>query len=345
MLPLLAQNRTGSAMSPTIYDIARVAGVSKSTVSRVLNNQTNISPEARVRVLEAIDALKYQPNKLARALTSNGFDAIMVISTRSTKTTAGNPFFSEVLHAITARAEQEGFDVVLQTSKNSEDDLQKCISKIKQKMIKGIIMLSSPTDESFFEALDSYSIPVVVIGKVEGEFNNVCSVDTDNYHDSIMLTETLINQGRRRIGCLHAPLDYHVSVDRLAGFKQCLAAHDITVQNSWVVDGGYTNESALAAAEQLLSGESRPDAIFATDSLKLMSLYRIAHEKGIVIGEELTLIGYSNDMLSFLLSPPPVRIEVPIHELGTLGSALLFSKIAGNAVPARTRVATTLASQ
>jgi DNA-binding LacI/PurR family transcriptional regulator len=80
-------------MSPTIYDIARVAGVSKSTVSRVLNKQTNISPEAREKVLKAIDELNYQPNKLARALTSSGFDAIMVISTRSTKTTAGNPFF------------------------------------------------------------------------------------------------------------------------------------------------------------------------------------------------------------------------------------------------------------
>lgn len=79
-------------MSPTIYDIARVAGVSKSTVSRVLNKQTNISPEAREKVLKAIEELNYQPNKVARALTSSGFDAIMVISTRSTKTTAGNPF-------------------------------------------------------------------------------------------------------------------------------------------------------------------------------------------------------------------------------------------------------------
>lgn len=199
-------------MSPTIYDIARVAGVSKSTVSRVLNKQTNISPEAREKVLKAIDELNYQPNKLARALTSSGFDAIMVISTRSTKTTAGNPFFSDVLHAITAKAEEEGFDVILQTSKSSEDDLLKCVSKIKQKMIKGIIMLSSPANESFFTTLDAYGVPVVVIGKVEGEYQNIYSVDTDNFHDSATLTETFIKNGRRKIACLHAPLDYHVSI-------------------------------------------------------------------------------------------------------------------------------------
>lgn len=329
-------------MSPTIYDIARLANVSKSTVSRVLNKQTNISPEALERVLKAIEELNYQPNKLARALTSSGFDAIMVISTRSTKTTAGNPFFSEVLHTITARAEQEGFDVILQTSKNSQEDLQKCVSKIKQKMIKGIIMLSSPTDESFFEELDQYAIPVVVIGKVDGDFKNVCSVDTDNYHDSIKLTQTLLNKGHTKIACLHAPLDYHVSVDRLAGFKDCLKQHDVSLPKEWVVDGGYTNETALEAAEKLLSGSELPQAIFATDSLKLMSLYRIAHEKGISIGQQLAIVGYSNDMLSFLLSPPPAGIEVPTQELGDAGSALLFDKIAGRSVPARTIIPTVL---
>ncbi|WP_159566862.1 LacI family DNA-binding transcriptional regulator [Budvicia diplopodorum] len=330
-------------MSPTIYDIARVSGVSKSTVSRVLNNQTNISPQARERVLKAIAELDYQPNKLARALTSSGFDAIMVISTRSTKTTAGNPFFSEVLHTITARAEMEGFDVILQTSKNSQEDLQKCINKIKQKMIKGIIMLSSPTDESFFEALDNYAIPVVVIGKVDGDFRHVCSVDTDNYQDSIALTETLLNKGHRRIACLHAPLDYHVSVDRLAGFKDCLESHGIAIPDQYIVDGGYTHESALKAAEKLLSSKNLPEAIFATDSLKLMSLYRIAHEKGIAIPQQLSVVGYSNEMLSFLLSPSPGGIEVPTQELGSVGSALLFDKIAGKPAPARIIVPTTLA--
>lgn len=275
-------------MSPTIYDIARVAGVSKSTVSRVLNKQTNISPEAREKVLRAIDELQYQPNKLARALTSSGFDAIMVISTRSTKTTAGNPFFSEVLHAITAKAEEEGFDVILQTSRSSEDDLQKCESKIKQKMIKGIIMLSSPADESFFARLDKYDIPVVVIGKVEGQYNHVYSVDTDNYRDSIALTDALINSGHRLIACLHAPLDYHVSVDRVNGYKSSLQAHQLTIRDEWIIDGGYTHESALCAARALLSQSTLPDAVFATDSLKLMSLYRAAAELNIAIPQQLS---------------------------------------------------------
>lgn len=332
-------------MSPTIYDIARVAGVSKSTVSRVLNKQTNISPEAREKVQRAIEELNYQPNKLARALTSSGFDAIMVISTRSAKTTAGNPFFSEVLHAITAKAEEEGFDVILQTSKSTEEDLQKCVSKIKQKMIKGIIMLSSPADESFFSQLDQYDIPVVVIGKVDGQYAHVYSVDTDNYRDSIALTDALINNGHKYIACLHAPLEYHVSIDRVNGYKASLEGHDIPLNEHWIIDGGYTHDSALEAARALLSQSPLPDAVFATDSIKILSLYRAAAEKNIAIPQQLAVVGYSNETLSFILTPPPGGIDVPTRELGEQSCDLLFKRIAGKAsaqsITVETRVSLT----
>ncbi|HGA2977631.1 LacI family transcriptional regulator [Klebsiella aerogenes] len=327
-------------MPPTIYDIARVAGVSKSTVSRVLNKQTNISPEAREKVLQAIEELNYQPNKLARALTSSGFDAIMVISTRSTKTTAGNPFFSDVLHAITAKAEEEGFDVILQTSKNSEDDLLKCESKIKQKMIKGVIMLSSPANESFFSRFDAYGIPIVVIGKVEGEFKNIYSVDTDNFHDSAMLTDTFIKNGRLKIACLHAPLDYHVSIDRLAGYKTSLARHNITINPDWVLDGGYSYESALKAARKLLSSANPPDAVFATDSMKLLGLYRAAEELKLLLPEHVTVAGYSDPLLSLILTPTPGGFDIPTRKLGEQSCDILFRCIAGKSAPHKVLVET-----
>ncbi|HAS1029727.1 TPA: LacI family transcriptional regulator [Enterobacter cloacae] len=327
-------------MSPTIYDIARVAGVSKSTVSRVLNKQTNISPEAREKVLKAIEELNYQPNKLARALTSSGFDAIMVISTRSTKTTAGNPFFSDVLHAITAKAEQEGFDVILQTSKSSEDDLLKCESKIKQKMIKGVIMLSSPANESFFSRLDTYGVPVVVIGKVEGNFQNIYSVDTDNFRDSEMLTDTFIKNGRKKIACLHAPLDYHVSIDRLAGYKASLEKANIAVNPDWIIDGGYTHESALSAAITLLSSSTPPDAVFATDSMKLLSLYRAADELNLMLPEQVAVAGYSDPMLSLILTPAPAGFDIPTRKLGEESCDLLFRRISGKPAPHKVLIET-----
>lgn len=314
-------------MAVTIYDIARLAKVSKSTVSRVITNQTNISPDARERVLDAIRTLNYQPSKLARALTSDGFDAILVISTRPTKTTSGNPFFSEILQSIAVRAEEEGFDVILQTSKNSEEDLQKCVAKITEKMVKGVIMLSSPADEHILEQLDNYQVPVVVIGNIEGTYQHVFSVDTDNFQDSYRLTEHFISLGHRDIACLHAPLDYHVSIDRLAGYKRAMQDAGLPLQSGLMIDGGYTAESACLAATALLKSPFAPTAVFATDAVKVMSIYRAAHEQKKSIPDELSVTGYSSDNISPILSPELTGIEIPIRELGWLGCGVLFDKI------------------
>jgi len=257
----------------------------------------------------------------------------MVISTRSTKTTAGNPFFSDVLHAITAKAEEEGFDVILQTSKSSEDDLQKCVGKIKQKMIKGIIMLSSPANESFFTTLDEYGVPVVVIGKVEGKFQNIYSVDTDNFHDSAILVDSFIKHGRTKIACLHAPLDYHVSIDRLAGYKSSLEKQGIAINPDWVIDGGYTHESALQAACKLLSSDNPPNAVFATDSMKLLGLYRAADELNLMVPEQVAMAGYSDPMLSLVLTPAPGGFDIPTRKLGEESCNVLFKRIAGKPAP------------
>ncbi|EAG8928892.1 TPA: LacI family DNA-binding transcriptional regulator [Listeria monocytogenes] len=314
-------------MASTIYDIAKHAGVSKSTVSRVLNNQANISEESRKKVLEAIDELNYQPSKLARALTSSGFDAIMVISNRSTTTTTGNPFFSEIIQSISTQAELENFDLILQTAKNSEDELKKCLSKIQEKMIKGIIMLSSPADEDFFYQLDPYNIPIVVTGKVEGHYKNIYSVDTDNFGDSYALTKHLIKQGHQKIACIHAPLDYHVSIDRLAGFRSCLFDHQLDLRNDWIIDSGYSIEDSYKAALRLMEGPDKPTAVFATDDLKVLSIYKMAADKNLQIPADFSVIGYNDKVASSFLSPPLTSIDIPINKLGKKATNLLFRLI------------------
>jgi DNA-binding LacI/PurR family transcriptional regulator len=309
----------------TIYDIARAANVSKSTVSRVLNNQNNISEDARNRVMKAIEELNYQPSKLARALSSR-FDAIMVVS-RSAKTTTNNPFFSEILQTVAEKAEEENFDVILQTAKNSHDELEKCITKIKEKMIKGIIMLSSPANEELFKQLDVFNIPIVVIGKVDGNYNNIFSVDTDNYQDSYELTKYLIEQGHKRIACVHSPLEYHVSTDRLNGYKACMEDHQLPVRDEWMIDGGYNVETGSLATRKLLMRGNCPSAVLATDDLKVMSIYKTATELGVSIPQDLSVVGYSNSSFIPFMTPSLTSIEIPVRKLGETGANLLFSII------------------
>jgi hypothetical protein len=217
-----------------------------------------------------------------------------------------------------------------------------CENKIKQKMVKGIIMLSSPANESFFPRLDTYGIPVVVIGKVEGDFQNIYSVDTDNFHGSMTLTDTFIRNGHRKIACLHAPVDYHVSIDRLAGYKASLEKHNIAFNADWVVDGGYTHESALDAACQLLSSAQPPRAVFATDSMKLLALYRAAEELNLMIPEQLAIAGYTDPLLSLILTPAPAGFEIPTRQLGEQSCDVLFKRIAGKEAPRQVIVDTAL---
>lgn len=138
----------------------------------------------------------------------------------------------------------------------------------------------------------------------------------------------------------NAPLDVHVSVDRVNGYKQSLAAHNIAVRDEWIVDGGYTHETALQAARELLSQSPLPEAVFATDSLKLMSIYRAAAEKNIAIPQQLAVVGYSNETLSFILTPAPGGIDIPTQELGQQSCELLFRLISGKPSPQNITVAT-----
>ena len=322
-------------MRYTIYDIAKLANVSKSTVSRVLNNQTNISAEAKERVLNAIAELKYQPNKVARGLSS-GFDAIMVIS-RSSRTTANNPFFSEIIQTISSKAEEENFDLILNTSHSSNDEIEKCKNKINEKMIKGILMLTAPADEHFFKELDVFDIPIVVIGRLDGTYKNVYTVDTNNYQDSYDLINYLFEQGHRDIACLHSPLEYHVSIDRLKGYTDGILHHGLQLNNDWIINSGYTVESAYESAKSLLLRSKRPTAVVANDDLKVWTLYKAAAELGISIPQDLSVVGYSN---SPFLSPALTRVEIPIEELGVVGSKILFGKIRGSKMESKTIVPT-----
>lgn len=329
----------------TIYDVADAADVSKSTVSRVINNQGNISKEKRERVLKAIEELNYKPNIFARGLTNVSLDAIMILTNHSAETTADSPFFSEAIYSISTVAADEDFDVILQTSENNQDKIDKCLLKVNDKLIRGIIVLSSPTDQDFFKELDSMNIPIVLLGNLKKVYRNIFSVDTDNYQNSYDQTQFLIEQGHKKIACLHPPLDYNVSVDRLNGYKDCLKANGIPLLDDFILNSGYTLESAYDSVKQFLQNNkgSLPTAIFATDDSKVLSVYKVANELGISIPSQLSVTGYTDNILSNILTPSLTGIEVPYKELGAVGAQLLFDRIKNEKqVPNKTIIPTEL---
>lgn len=304
-----------------------MANVSKSTVSRVLNKSNNVSEASKIRVEKAIKDLNFEPNKMARALTS-GYDAILVVS-RPTYSTVGNPFFTEIIQPITKIAEQENFDLILQSSKNDQRTLEKCLSKIKEKAVKGIILLASPStnDEEYYAKLDETGIPIVVIGKLKWNYKNIFSVDTDNFAISYAMIQHLIGNGHTKIACIHPPLSYHSAIDRLEGYKKCLGDNNIPINDEWITDCGYSSEETIECVKKLLTSSNRPTAIFTTDELKVLTIYNVAASIGLSIPEDISVVGISSSYITKLLSPSLSVFQLPVVELGEVATKLLFEKI------------------
>ena len=306
---------------PTIQLVAQKAGVSITTVSRVLNSHPAVLPETRAKVLSVMKELDYKPNQLARGLSTNGFDAILVIYTRT-----DNPYFSTVISAIGIVAEANNYDLILHSGDDEDKEIEKALSMISSRLIKGIILLSSRINSKFIEVVSATSIPIVVIGKYSAQIQapNVISVDTDNYSDCWEIGSYLVQMGHRKIGCVHAPLGHYVAVDRLAGFRDALRSHGIEAAENCFVDGGNTIDSAYMATVNLLCSH-KVTALFATDDIKALGIYKAAKSMHLEIPEELSVIGHNDFEFSSLLTPALTTVRVPIHELGLLSATKLFS--------------------
>ncbi len=313
-------------IKPTIQLVAQKAGVSITTVSRVLNSHPAVLPETRAKVLSVMKELDYKPNQLARGLSTNGFDAILVIYTRSSTRGTDNPYFSTVISAIGIVAEANNYDLILHSGDDEDKEIEKALSMISSRLIKGIILLSSRINSKFIEVVSATSIPIVVIGKYSTQIQapNVISVDTDNYSDCWEIGSYLVQMGHRQIGCVHAPLTHYVAVDRLAGFQDALRSHGIESAENCLVDGGNTIESAYMATVNLLCTH-KVTAIFATDDIKALGVYKAAQSMHLEIPEQLSVIGHNDFEFSSLLTPALTTVRVPIHELGLLSASKLFS--------------------
>ena len=314
-------------MNPTIYDIANKSGVSKSTVSRVLNGSKNVSKDKEKKVLQAIKELGYTPNKMAQGLGKGSTNTILVTSRRTQNTTLGNPYFSDVLQAIAIESQNHNFDIIFQTAHSADEELNKCIYKIKEKMIKGIIILSSSMDESFLSELNKYEIPIVVIGKVDHSLKNIYTVDTNNFNDSYSMVLELIKRNHKKIGCIHSSKNVHVSIERIKGYRQALFDNDLDIRSDWIVDGGFLLDEGVEAAKILLTQNDRPTAIFATDALKLFSIYQVASDLNIQIPEELSLIGFNDNTLSPFFKPRISGVCIPTEQLGMRATQILLDAI------------------
>ena len=310
---------------PSIVDVARRAGVSVTTASRVLSNSSHpVSQETRQRVLEAAAALNYVPSALARALVTQETRIIGVIVGD-----AADPYFATIVRGISDVAREQGYLTVICNSDRVPDVEINFVRLLRDYRADGIIFAGGGlTDPSYLsqlkEILDwlrEYHVPVVALGH---HLFEAPQVNIDNTRATKDMTEYLINLGHRRIAYITGPAGLTTSTLRFEGYKQALAEHDIPFDPSLVVESDFTYEGGQQATRQLLAQTSLPTAIFGSNDMVAIGCLTILKQQGITVPDQITVVGFDNITATQYVDPALTTIHVPMHDMGAIGMKQLL---------------------
>ncbi|MCX7786600.1 MAG: LacI family transcriptional regulator [Spirochaetes bacterium] len=312
-----------SKNSATILDVARLARCSITTVSRVLNNSSHkVNEETRKRVLEAIRALDYRPNALAKSLLSKRTMTIGAVVPD-----ISNPYYAEVVRGIQDAADQEGYTVLIQNTDRLSDRLKRGIHILREKNVDGFIFTGGLHGmEGIGELLCELKERTVVIGRL-GE--DLPSVQVDNEQASILAVEHLVQKGYRRIAYVSGALCSTTMVDRLEGFRNALKKFNLQEVPGYIQEGKQTLQSGYEAMRQLLSLPETPEAILFANDQMLFGAMKAISEEGLRVPKDFAVIGFDNVPLCSYFDPTITSIEIPKYELGQAATRLLFSLIRG----------------
>jgi len=313
---------------PNIYEVAKRAGVSPSTVSRVLSQPDVVSAKTRSRVLRAVDVLGYTPNSTAKNLRTARTGKLLV-----TVPDISNPFFSLILQGIEDAAQREEYAVLLGDTQHDDRREQRYALMLKSKEADGLIFLGHRLPEAA-QALVRTTAPRCAPVVNGCEFNphlGVPSVHIDNASAAADATSLLYDLGHRRIGIVTGPLVSPLSCDRLRGAST--VARDRGGDDFVVVGGDFTVESGAEAADRLLKSDNRPTAIFCFNDEMAMGVLDYARQIGLSVPRDLSVIGFDDIRFARYTYPPLTTVAQPMREIGEGTVKLLLSILANDAEP------------
>lgn len=307
----------------TIEEVASAAGVSRSTVSRVVNGSTAVSPEALDAVKRAIEELSYVPNRAARSLASRQTHAIALIVPEDTTRFFGDPFFAAIVAGITGAL--RGSDYLLNLLIASDDPGDKMTSFVRNGGVDGALIVSHHTSDAFIDRVAD-AVPVVWGGRPVRIRDGDYVVDVDNVAGARTATAHLIETGRTRIATISGPLTMVSSVDRVQGFRGALA--DAGLAPFAEEAGDYSEASGADAARRILAA-GRPDAIFVASDLMARGALTALRTAGIRVPEDVALVGFDDSSVAVSTDPPLTTMRQPMYAQGEAMAGVLLSRLAG----------------
>ena len=324
-------------MASTIKDVARLAGVSISTVSRVANNASNVSPPIRKKVLRAIKALNYTPNIVARSLEARSLKNIAVVMGRTMDQAFSNPDFFVILQGITSTLVKQEYSTLLLTDLKQSMELEHCIKLIRSGAVQGVIVVGSFVHDPLLSRLLEEDCPFVLIGYPPDNpdiyttpFNTVSTNDKQSAYQAVRF---LLERGHRRIGLVHAPLSYAANRKRYDGYIEAITEAGLRIDHTLIASTSYEVSETVSTVTALLTVAHPPTAVFCTEDYKATGVLRAALGLGMRVPEDLSVMGHNNYQISELTTPPLTTVTVPMFELGRSAGEILMRKITDPSTP------------
>jgi len=301
----------------TIYDVAREAGVSMATVSRVVNNNPNVKPQTRKKVFEAIERLGYRPNAVARGLASKKTTTVGVVIPD-----ISNTMYSEVVRGIEDIANMYHYNIILCNSDKKKEKEIRVINTLLEKQVDGLLFMGGAITDEHIEAFRT-NVPIVLCA-TRDEKQMFPSVDIDHEAAAYDAVKVLIDHGHRNIGMICVNLqDPQVGYARYQGYRKALAEAGIPFRESHVRVGNYRYESGLETMEYFLNLEDRPTAIFsATDEMAIGAIHAI-QDAGLRVPDDIAVMSVDNVRMASMVRPQLSTVAQPMYDIGAVSMRLL----------------------
>ena len=319
-------SEASSRARPTIYDVARLAGVSTATVSRALNGTGQIAPGTRATIQAAVEQLGYRPNTIARSLVTKSTQTIALLLPDIT-----NPFYAALVSGIQQSALSHGHTMLLCTTESDAEREEHYLRVLRAKQVDGALVdgLVLPSDRIARFVEDGF--PIVCLDR-DIDSSSIPLVQVDNRLGGRLATEHLVGLGHSRIGHVTGARELGISEERLAGYRDALAAAGIEADSQLVEEGRFTEEGGHEAARTLL--ERNPDltAIFAANDLSALGVLNAIAETGRRVPEDISVVGFDDLRLAAFTSPPLTTVHQPAVEIAKLATEILIGLTQGKRV-------------
>jgi len=308
----------------SIRKVSKVAGVSVATVSRTMSHPERVRKETREKVLEAVKAVGYRPNMMARNFRAKKAFAVVVLVPN-----IANPFFSRVIRGIEQGAQLEGYAVLLGDTQGLKEREAEYISLVSSRQADGIIQLSANVD-GVLDVLGDVDGPIPLVNACECAVNPPCpTIRIDNVAAAQKAMEHLISLGHERIGIILGPGDSPLTIDRLKGYKLALKEHNLPFDKRLVASGDFSLGSGRRAVTSLSAVNNPPSAIFCcNDEMAIGAMHRVKTD-GFRVPEDISIIGFDDIEFASYVDPALTTIAQPTEELGKVAFSVLLDLLEG----------------